>query len=160
MYSMKEWYLIKTKPRQEKIAIENLENQKFQVYCPLVRINKKHVVLFPGYLFIQLDKNSQNWLPIRSTRGVLNFVRFGLSYAKIHDSIIKFIKNNEQSTLEKIKNLNEFSPGDNVQITEGAFKNCTAIFKSFKSDERVILLMKLMGQQQTINIEKKSLIGL
>ena len=157
---MKKWYLIKTKPRQETTAITNLENQNYHVYCPIAKINNKIVVLFPGYLFIQLDEKVQNWSPIRSTKGVLNFVRFGLSYAKISDNIVEFIRTNEQFTLEKIKNLNSFHRGDQVQITEGVFKNYIAIFESFKSDERVILLLNLMGQQQTISVTKKSLITL
>ena len=157
---MKKWYLIKTKPRQEKIAFENLENQYYKVYCPSAFIKNRNVVLFPGYLFIQLDSNLQNWSPIRSTKGVANFVRFGLSYAKIPEKIIQTIRENESLTKNKIINLNEFNPGDKVQITEGVFKNCSAIFKSFKSDERVILLMNLLGQEQTINIKKQSLIGL
>ena len=157
---MKKWYLIKTKPRQEKIAIVNLNNQNYHSYCPSTTINKKIVVLFPGYLFIYLDETSDNWGPIRSTKGVLNFVRFGLSYAKISNKIIDFIKENEFNTSQKLKYLNDFKIGDKVQITEGVFKNCVAIFESFKSDERVILLMNIMGQEQTINVKKKSLIGL
>ena len=157
---MKKWYLIKSKPRQEKIAISNLENQHYHVYCPTAIINKKNVVLFPGYLFIQLDSDMQNWSPIKSTKGVQNFVRFGLKYARISDSIIDFIKANELITKEKIKNFNEFKSGDKVEITEGVFKNCIAIFKSFKSEERVVLLMNLMGKTHDINIERKSIIGL
>lgn len=160
MNYMKKWYLIKTKPRQEKIAVENLENQSYKVYCPRALINNKNVVLFPGYLFIQLDSGSQNWYPIRSTKGVSNFVRFGLSYAKIPEKIIQVIKENESLTKNKIIDLNEFNPGDKVQITEGVFKNCSAIFKSFESNERVLLLLSLLGQEQTINIKKQSLIGL
>ena len=160
MRHMKKWYLLKTKPRQEKIALANLENQEYDSYCPYATINNKIVVLFPGYLFIYLDETFDNWGPIRSTKGILNFVRFGLSYAKISNKIIDFIKENEFNTSQKLKYLNDFKTGDKVQITEGVFKNCVAIFKSFKSDERVILLMNLMGQQQTINIKKKSLIGL
>jgi len=157
---MKKWYLIKIKPRQENVAITNLVNQKYHVYCPTAKINNKIKVLFPGYLFINLDEVSENWAPIRSTKGVLNFVRFGLSYAKISNKLIDFIKENECKTTEKIKNLNDFKLGDKVQITDGIFKNCIAIFKSSKSEDRVILLMNLLGQQQTINIKKKSLIGL
>ena len=157
---MKKWYLIKTKPRQEKIAIVNLENQNYHVYCPLAKINNKIVVLFPGYLFINLDETSENWSPIRSTKGILNFVKFGLSYAKISNKIIDFIKKNELNTTNNIKKLNDCKPGDKVQITEGVFKNCVAIFHSLKSDERVMLLINLMGQQQSIKIKKKSLIGL
>ena len=157
---MKNWYLIKTKPRQEKIAVLNLKNQNYHVYCPMALINNKNVALFPDYLFIHLDENLENWSPIRSTKGVLNFIRFGLSYAKIPNNIIDFIKSNELNTSEKIKNLSSFKTGDNVQITEGIFKDCIAIFESFKSEERVILLMNIMGQQQKINVMKKSLIGL
>ena len=154
---MKHWYLVKTKSKQENIAILNLENQNFHVYCPFVLIRNKNEVLFPGYIFIQLDKDTQNWSPIRSTKGVLHFIRFGLSYAKIPDNIIEFIKTNELNTAEKLKNINKFKPGDKVQIADGVFKNCIAIFKSYKSDERVILLMNLLGQQQKLTIKQESL---
>ena len=154
---MKHWYLVKTKSKQEDIAILNLENQNFHVYCPYALIKNKNEVLFPGYIFIQLDKDTQNWSPIRSTKGVLYFVRFGLSYAKIPDNIIEFIKTNQLNTAEKLKNINKFKPGDKVQITDGVFKNCIAIFKSYKSDERVILLMNLLGQQQKLSIKQESL---
>jgi transcriptional antiterminator RfaH len=157
---MNKWYLIKTKSRQEKIAKANLENQNYDVYCPFAKIDNKTVALFPGYLFINLDEKAQNWSPIRSTKGVLNFVRFGLSYANIADNIIEVIQANELTTSEKIKTLNNFDKGDSVQITEGVLKNCIAIFESFKSNDRVILLMNLMGQQQTINLKRKSLIRL
>ncbi len=157
---MRNWYLIKTKPRQESVAIKNLENQEYCTYCPIAKIDNKYVALFPGYIFIQLDQKSQNWAPINSTKGVSNFVRFGLNFAKVPDNVIEFIKANQITTIEKLKKLNKFKPGDKVQITEGVFKNCVAIFKSFKSDERVILLMNLVGQQQAINIKRNSLIGL
>ena len=157
---MRNWYLIKTKPRQENVAIKNLENQKYSTYCPTVTINNKHIVLFPGYLFIYLDKKKENWSPIRSTKGVVNFVRFGLNFAQVPDTVIKFLKANQLINKEKLKNLNRFKSGDKVQITDGIFKNCVAIFKSSKADERVILLMNLLGQQQAITIKQESVIGL
>jgi len=160
MNSMKSWYLIKTKTSQEIIALENLRRQNYETYCPNGCINKKKVILFPGYLFVNLDNNKQNWLPIKSTKGVLNFVRFGLTFARVPNSLIEVIKKNEQSTINKITEIDNFKPGDKVQITDGVFKNCSAIFKSFKSADRVSLFINLLGQHQTFNIEKKSIIGL
>ena len=157
---MKNWYLIKTKPRQESVAIKNLENQEYSTYCPIVTINNKSIVLFPGYLFIYLDKKKENWSPIRSTKGVVNFVRFGLNFALVPDTVIEFLKANQLINKEKLKNLNKFKSGDKVLIKDGVFKNCVAIFKSSKSEERVILLMNLLGQQQAINIKKESVIVL
>ena len=160
MSSMRNWYLIKTKSRQESVAIKNLENQEYSTYCPTVKIKNNNVVLFPGYIFIYLDKKRENWSPIRSTKGVVNFVRFGLNFAQVPNNVIEFLKANQLINKEKLENLNKFKSGDKVQITDGVFKNCVAIFKSFKSDERVILLMNILGQQQAIKIQQESLIGL
>ena len=157
---MRNWYLIKTKTRQENIAIQNLKNQEYSTYCATVKIDNKHVVLFPGYIFIHLDNKKENWSPIHSTKGVVNFVRFGLNFAQVPDTVIEFLKANQLINKEKLENLNQFKSGDKVQITDGVLKNCVAIFKSFKSDERVTLLMNLLGQQQSITIKQESVIGL
>ena len=147
--------MIKTKPRQEKIAIQNLENQGYGAFCPFAKINNQLVVLFPGYLFIQLNEKTQKFSPINSTKGVLYFVKFGLNFAKVPTSIIEFIKTNQHITTEKLINLNKFKLGDKVQISDGAFKNYIAIFKCYKSDERVILLMNLLGNEQQISFKKE-----
>ena len=157
---MKNWYLVKTKPRQEKIAKQNLENQDYGTFCPMAKINNRLVVLFPSYIFIQLNEKTQNWSPINSTKGVSHFVKFGLNFAKVPTSVIELIKTNQHITAEKLKDLNKFKPGDKVQISDGAFKNWMAIFKCYKSDERVILLMNLLGQEQSLSINKESVIAL
>ena len=157
---MKNWYLIKTKPRQEKIAKQNLENQGYVTFFPITKINNKLVILFPGYLFTQLNDKTQNWSPINSTKGVSHFVKFGLNFAKVPTSVIKFIKTNQHITTEKLINLNKFKPGDKVQISDGVFKNYMAIFKSYKSDERIILLMNLLGNEQLLSFKKELVIAL
>ena len=157
---VKNWYLIKTKPRQEKKAKQNLENQGYVAFYPIAKINDRLVVLFPGYLFVQLNEKTQKFSPINSTKGVLYFVKFGLNFAKVPTSVIEFIKTNQHITTEKLINLNKFKPGDKVQISDGAFKNWMAIFKCYKSDERVILLMNLLGCEQSLNIKEESVTAL
>jgi len=157
---MKKWYLIKTKPRQEKKAKQNLANQGYEVFCPIAKLNNKLVVLFPGYLFIQLNDKTQNWSPINSTKGVSHFVKFGLNFAKVPNSVVAFIKTNQHITADKLNNLNKFKPGDKVQISDGAFKNYMAIFKCYKPNERVILLMNLLGHEQSLSVKKESVIAL
>ena len=152
--------MIKTKPRQEKIAKLNLKNQGYEVFCPMSEINNRLAVLFPGYLFVQLNDKTQNWSPISSTKGVSHFVKFGLNFAKVATSVIEFIQTNQHITTEKLISLNKFKTGDKVQISDGAFKDYIAIFKCFKSDERVTLLLNLMGQEQSLSLQKKSVIAL
>ena len=81
---MSNWYLIHTKIRQERVALENLERQGFECFLPLIRAEKLRrgqllvvqEALFPRYLFIRLGTGleSQSWSPIRSTVGVSRLV--------------------------------------------------------------------------------------
>ncbi len=74
------WYLVHTKPRQEKCALQNLEQQGYQCYLPtllserlrLGSLTVRDEPLFPRYLFIRLGQGpaTQSWAPIRSTKGV------------------------------------------------------------------------------------------
>ena len=154
---MEYWYLIKTKSRQEKIAKQNLENQGYVTFFPITKINNKLVILFPSYLFVQLNEKTQNWSPINSTKGVSHFVKFGWNFAKVPTNVIEFIKTNQHITTDKLKDLNKFKSGDKVQISDGSFKNYMAIFKCYKSDERIILLMNLLGHEQSLSFKKESI---
>lgn len=73
------WYLLFTKPKQEKAALENLERQGYQCYLPIFLSEKlrqglltfSDEPLFPRYLFIRLGQGSsaKSWGAIRSTKG-------------------------------------------------------------------------------------------
>lgn len=156
---MKNWYLIKTKPQQEAIATQNLTNQNFNVFFPKAVINNKTTPLFPSYLFIELDDKIQNWTPIRSTKGVSNFVRFGLSFAKVPNQIINLIKTQQQQTIEKMINICSHHKGDYLEIQTGAFKGQQAIFQNYNSSDRVTVLLKLIGQQQAITLDQREVIA-
>lgn len=79
------WYLLKTKAREEERAKAHMDNQGFEVYCPMIKEKGKSVPLFAGYLFIRLDvKDLPLYHKIRSTRGVSEFVRFNRIAHRLH----------------------------------------------------------------------------
>lgn len=83
------WYLLKTRPRQEQRAWENLEIQGFDAYCPVVKVRTKGLLkeemLFPGYVFLYLDfKDLDRYHKIRSTRGVSEIVYFNRINRQLH----------------------------------------------------------------------------
>lgn len=79
------WFVVYTKARQEHVALENLARQNFEAYCPSVAITKRRrsqlisliEPFFPRYIFLRFNLTSDNWAPLRSTRGVSGLVRFG-----------------------------------------------------------------------------------
>ena len=96
--SQMHWYLIYTKPNQEIIAKKNLENQKYNVFLPIIRsyvhvsqAKKTDQPMFPRYLFIELSIKNDHWLPVKSTKGVSHFINFdNTKTSLIPLSFIKF----------------------------------------------------------------------
>ena len=158
---MKSWYLIYCKPQQERIARDNLERQGYAVYLPLVAVRRRRKAktvrvvdpLFPRYIFIYLSDQTDDWGPIRSTIGVSSLVRFGQIPAQIPVSLIESLRERENS--DGIQELPEqrFKFGDKVRIAEGVMEGFEAIFQCHKSNERVILLLKIAENMAKIEIE-------
>lgn len=153
------WYAIQCKAKESFRAAENLQNQGFEVFHPFIEVEKIRAgklklieePLFPYYLFIYLSDATDNWRPIRSTRGVLKMLAFGSTPVKIPESLIKQLKKRIQPTPEKV-----FKAGDQVLIEEGPFKGLQAIFATKKGDERVILLLNLLQKQQRIEMATRA----
>jgi transcriptional antiterminator RfaH len=146
---MKKWYLLYTKPRQEKLALQHLQNQAYEAYLPLVQVEKirqgvrglVEEALFPRYLFVQLDEaGSQSWAPIRSTVGVSQLVKFGHRFAEVSQDFVQWVQENAKTN--KIEA--QFKSGDLVSITAGPFRGFDAIFKTYDGEKRAILLLNLL----------------
>ena len=146
---MKKWYLLYTKPRQEKLALQHLQNQAYEAYLPLVQVEKirqgvrglVEEALFPRYLFVQLDEaGSQSWAPIRSTVGVSQLVKFGHRFAEVSQDLVQWVQ--EHAKTNKIEE--QFKSGDLVRITEGPFRGFDAIFQTYDGEKRAVLLLNLL----------------
>ena len=150
------WYVIKTKPREEYRALENLERQHFSCYLPeldVERLNRQCKLvrkepLFPSYLFISLNNLDDNWYPIRSTRGVSHIVRFNEHPVPMRDELVDSIRNRIAIERPKVPYL---QPGERVRIVDGSFSHLEAIFVANDGEERVMLLMNILHSEQTLS---------
>jgi transcriptional antiterminator RfaH len=137
------WYLIQTKKRDEIKARNNLDSQGYDTYLPLLNGN----VIFPGYLFVSIHQEA--FAPINSTRGVIGLVRFGDQLAIVPEKLIEGFRQTEWHLAQ------DYPAGSVVQITDGPFKYMKAIVKARQAD-RIVLLLNLMHQEQTITLPLKS----
>jgi transcriptional antiterminator RfaH len=159
---MQNWYLVHTKPRQEKNALKELENQEYIVYLPLIDVEKiirgaRKVVsepLFARYLFICLDpEGSKSWAPIRSTKGVASLVRFGQRPAQVSNLIVNAVVD----TLKSAPLVQQHNSGDLVEISAGPFRGLEAVFKIYDGDHRAIVLLSLLGKDISATLELSQL---
>lgn len=163
----KHWYLCYTKPKSEHQASVNLSRQGYHNYLPMYRdtriIKGKMVArvepMFPRYLFVSLDTESDNWAPIRSTLGVSSLVRFGLKPAVVSDDLVAMLLEREDQ--EGLQNApqREFEPGQKVRVHSGPFKDYEGIFLARNSNERVLVLLDILGKDSKLSIRSDQIVG-
>ncbi len=154
------WYVVHTKPRQEARALENLQNQGFNCFLPTMQVQKLRnqrvqtvtEPMFSRYLFIQLNEQTQNWGPIRSTLGVSKLVSFGPQPAKVPPEFIALLKEAPVETLERM-----FAPGDNVQIASGPLQGLEGTYLAHDGETRAFVLIDLLGQPQKLRMAVENL---
>ncbi|MFM1886742.1 MAG: hypothetical protein RL026_1899 [Pseudomonadota bacterium] len=154
------WYVVHAKPRQEALAETRLAEQGYEVYLPrLQRPRRRHArwqdviePLFPRYLFVGLRQGEQSMTPIRSTPGVATLVRFGADYATVPPQLLAALRSREQQGLHRLQCDAALQPGDLVRVEEGAFAGLTGIFHAARGEDRALVLLDILGQQNRIQM--------
>jgi transcriptional antiterminator RfaH len=108
--------------------------------------------MFSRYLFIQLDDETQNWGPIRSTLGVSKLVSFGPQPAKVPPELVAFLQEAPPETLERM-----FAPGDTVQVAAGPLQGIEGKYIAHDGETRAFVLIELLGQPQKLRMEMEML---
>ena len=156
------WFLVFTKSFGESAAAINLERQGYRVYYPRLlrpmlqrgRWVDRIVPLFPRYLFVRLDTERQSLAPVRSTIGVANIVRFGAEATVVSDDIVDGLirRAGSESGLHRLHSSCSFAAGSSVKVIAGAFEGLQGIFEREEGNERVVVLLTLLGRDAPVRI--------
>jgi len=156
------WFAVVTKPRQEQIALENLQRQGYECFLPMAenpyqrRSKKQQKIiepLFPRYLFLKAIAQHQNLAPVRSTQGVISMVRFGIELAVIPEQVINAIRQRmaPDTGLIKIEPL-KIETGDKVRVFDGPLAGLNGIVQEKSSENRTMILMELLGRTTKVEV--------
>ena len=171
-YSKPQWFLIYTKPHQEERAKENLENQGDEVFLPMIASEKTKQPqsfslkpMFPRYLFTKITVENDNWVHIKSTRGVSHIVVFGDNFTGVPNSVVGYLKSkvDGNDVLKLQTTRKKFQKGDELVIKQGIFQGKDATFLSMSGKERVRVMLSLMNRIMITdisgqNVERKAII--
>lgn len=157
------WFAVFTKPRQEHIALENLQRQGFDSFLPMA-INPYQLrslrqmriePLFPRYLFLRAVADQQSLGPVRSTRGVATLVRFGTELAHIPETVIRAIRSrcDADTGLVRLDPV-PVEPGDKVKVFDGPLAGCVGLFQACSGKQRALLLIEMMGRQTSVAVDR------
>lgn len=163
----KEWFILQFKSNSHHKAARNLNQQGFETFLPLhdctsrksSRFINTTKPLFPGYMFISFDKTELKWHKINNTYGVSRLITFN----SILKSIPATFVNNLMKRYDlsgKLLPIEKLKKGDQVELSKGPFANFVATVETYEDDQRIWVLMDLMGRkskiQTTLNALKPS----
>lgn len=155
---MSQWYVVKTKPNQEKRASLNLSNQNFKVISPFIRREKGYEPLFPSYIFVSFDINKSIWSKINNSYGVSKLLSFNGMPKQLDKNFICHLKQIIDKDGFVRKNFFDLKIGTNVQISDGPFEGFFASVIKKVSNQRVKLMMDFFQQKTTIIVNVKNLL--
>jgi transcriptional antiterminator RfaH len=149
------WYAIRTKPRQEERAAENLTSWGVTTLAPRLEGSngRRRSPLFPGYIFVRFEgvKMLHN---IHFTRGVADVVSFGGVPAPIPDEVIAeiYARIDEKGVICQTPALN---PGDEVVIQSGLLRNFVGVFeRELPGSKRVQILLRTVAYSGHLQVSR------
>jgi transcriptional antiterminator RfaH len=161
LQAMDRWLVAYTKPRQESVALQQLEQQGFEVYLPLYKKFKKTETgpvaqfepMFPRYILFRPGKPEQSIAAVRSTKGITSLVRFGFEPAMLAGEVVRIIRQYEQTQNHAtIEELSDLRKGQKVRLKHTALCAVDGLVQSVSS-KRVAVLLEILGRPVVLDLE-------
>ena len=162
---VKRWYVVNTQATREHVAATQLQRQGYKVFLPstwrTVRHARKVTTVkagyFPGYLFVALDLDLDRWRPIEGTVGVLRIIKGGDRPMAAPVGLVETLL--AATGPDGVMDLADpvTRPGQAVRITRGPFADQLAVVERSSGEDRVRVLLSVLGQQAPVDIERYDL---
>ena len=160
----KEWFILQFKPNSHHQATKNLTRQGFEVFLPLNDTTSRKLSrfintskpLFPGYMFIRFDRAESKWHKINNTYGVSRLITFNSILKSIPTSFVDSLMKRYDSS-GKLLPIQKLKKGDQVKVLKGPFANFIATVEKYEADQRIWILMDLMGRKTKIQTPSDNL---
>lgn len=160
---MKAWYLLYCKRNEQNRAFQHLTNQNLECFYPTIKVEKVvrsklqniEEPVFPSYMFVNFDYlQGPSFTSIRSTRGVVDFVRVGAQPKEVPSSLIDEMRSLDMSNVGRSSLP---SKGDRIYVKSGKFADVEAIFQEWDGEKRSIMLVKMLSQYIPVSIDNHDL---
>ena len=164
---MNRWYVVHTRPHEERRAEANLVRQGFRVWLPVMersrrharRIETVHSALFPGYLFVELDIGRAAWRTINGTFGVRRLLADGPHPQALPEDFVAALRGAVGIDGLSTAAPADLQPGDEVRITAGPFTECAAVVLRLAPGERVEVLLDVLGGQVPARLPRRAVVA-
>lgn len=153
------WVVVNAQSNREFVAANNLRNQGYDVYAPVIRKTTRHArvsreilaPLFPGYLFARWTAPDMRWRPILSTVGIRSIVRNGEEPSRLDGAIVEALRAREKDgVIMRAASRREI--GETVRFARGPFDGIAAEIVELCDKDRLVVLMTLLNRPTKVTV--------
>jgi transcriptional antiterminator RfaH len=146
--------VVNTHPHREHFALENLQRQTYEAYCPVVRKRRSHArrvdivlrPLFPNYLFVRTGcEGFTRGHPINSTYGVRRVVCVGEAPGCIEHAFVESLKAREIDGAI-VRPVSPYEVGQQVRVAAGPFDRIVGTIIAMDEKDRLTVLVEIMNR--------------
>jgi len=146
------WYVIRTEPRAEYLAANELERDGFEIFFPRLKTpepRRAHydTPLFPGYMFIRCDPDDEGWPSFRPAHRVSGWVRLGGEVPSVPDEVVTNLVQRLESVNSGTGFWRRYRAGEKVNVVSRSIQGLAEVVEEPKSPRaRVTVLIEFMGR--------------
>jgi len=156
------WYALYTAPRHEKLVANQISRQGIDCFLPLYRSVRRwkdrrkqlSMVLFPGYVFVQMAMESR--LLVLQVPGAVRLVSFNGRPAVLPDHEIETVRMHV-SKARMVEPHAYLSAGQRVRVASGPLQGLEGIIVRTKDRCRVVLSIHLIMRSVAVEVDADDL---
>lgn len=157
------WSVIHTKVARELSTAMGISQLGFPTFYPLHRRTRIHNhrtesligPLFPRYIFVQFDRDADEWGLILTTKGVRDILRDCAGKpCRVPNEVMTEMKSRLDSSPDAIEPDPVYSVGQKVRITDGVLEGFEALFEG-SAQQRTYALLEIIGRK--VKVPMKSI---
>jgi transcription antitermination factor NusG len=142
------WYVLYTKPRQEKKVADSLNATGIEAYCPLVTVVKQwsdrkkkvQIPLINSYVFVNIDENHRE--AVFKVSGVVRYLFWLGKPAVVRAIEIEALQNSLEGIVASFE-VSAIQKDTIYKIPEGPFQGFEGIVKNVNATTIQLLLVDL-----------------
>lgn len=150
------WWLLHTKPRQEKALLRDLKRREVEAYLPLVKQRRSYgsrsviveIPLFPGYMFL-CGTEEDRYIALTTNRvvRVIDVADQRRLVAELHQ-IDQLVERGE--SVDMYPGLKE---GRRCSVTGGALRGLCGVVLRRRGVSRMYIGVEILGQSAVVEID-------
>jgi transcription antitermination factor NusG len=151
-----DWFVLRTRSRQEKILAGDLQAKRIGYFLPLKRVQRTYcgrrfyveMPMFPCYLFLRGEVDDAYWAD--RTGRVAQIIPVA-DQPRLQDELTNLAR--ALSSTEKLDPFPYLKEGTKVEIKSGSMKGIQGLVEDRNRRDRIILQVEALGRAVSVEVD-------